>query len=224
MDTANKELRIKAAVNKFLSKVPNDSVMFGQRFAIIGFTGSGKTTYSKALSKITRSPHIELDRVYWRDGWSRPSADEFLKEIQAAVKGMNGAGCIFDGNHSECREYVWSQCDTIIWLDYPKKTILCRFLKRFFINWITRKKLWGTNNRESIWIGIFGRRGIFKRLTEDYNDNRDEVFGNLKRYTFRQSKKTKDAVKVIRFTNPDRAEEWLNYLELVHVLSESRVK
>lgn len=219
-----KELKIEAAVNKFLSKVPSDSAMFGQRFAIIGFTGSGKTTYSKALSKVTRSPHVELDRVYWKDGWSRPSDKEFLEQIQAAVKGMNGAGWIIDGNHAECRQYVWSQCDTIIWLDYPKKVILGRFLKRFVINWLFRKKLWGTNNRESIWRGIFSNKGIFKRLAEDYTDNRDEIFGNLKKYTFRQSKKTKEAVKVIRFTKPERAEEWLNYLELVHILSENRVK
>lgn len=222
MDEQNKAKRVEVAVNRFLSKVPNDSVMFGQRFAIIGFTGSGKTTYSKALSKVTRSPHIELDRIYWNDGWSRPSDKDFLDKVQAAVIGMNGAGWILDGNHSECREYVWSHCDTIIWLDYPKKVILGRFLKRFFINWVTRKKLWGTNNRESIFRGVFGNRGIFKRLAEDYGDNREEIFSNLKKYTFRQSKKTKEAVKVIRFTNPDRAEEWLNYLELVHVLSENR--
>lgn len=209
---------IEAAVEKFLSKVPKDSTMFGQRFAVIGFTGSGKTTYSHELSRVTRSPHIELDRVYWRDGWSRPSDVQFLEDVEAAVRGMNGAGWIIDGNHGECREYVWSQCDTIIWLDYPKKIILSRFMKRFWSNWVRRKKLWGTNNRESIRRGIFGKRGILKRLAEDYEDNRNEIFYNLKKYTFRQSKKTKDAVKVIRFTKPERADEWLNYLELVHSL------
>lgn len=213
----NREVEI--AVDKFLDKVPRDSTMFGQRFALIGFTGSGKTTYSHALSHVTRSPHVELDRVYWGDGWVRPSDAEFVKKVQAAVKGMNGAGWIIDGNHSECREYVWSQCDTIIWLDYPKKIILSRFMKRFWKNWFLRKKLWGTNNRESIRRGIFGKKGILHRLAEDYDANRDEIFYNLKKYTFRTSAKTKDAVKVIRFTKPERAEEWLNYLELIHILS-----
>ena len=209
---------VELAVSKFLDRVPKDSTMFGQRFAVIGFTGSGKTTYSHELSRVTRSPHIELDRVYWKDKWQRPDDAQFLKDVEAAVRGMNGAGWIIDGNHAECREYVWSQCDTIIWLDYPKKIILSRFLKRFSKNWITRKKLWGTNNRESFRRGIFGRKGIIKRLVEDYEDNRNEIFHNLKKYTFRQSKKTKDAVKVIRFTKPERADEWLNYLELVHTL------
>lgn len=217
MDKRQKELEV--AVQKFLERVPKDNVMFGQRFAVIGFTGSGKTTYSHELSRVTRAPHIELDRVYWRDKWQRPSDDEFIADVEASVRAMNGSGWIIDGNHSECREYVWSQCDTIIWLDYPKKIIMKRFMKRFFSNWIRRKKLWGTNNRESIRRGIFGRKGIIKRLAEDYESNRDEIFYNLKKYTFRASKKTKDAVKVIRFTKPERADEWLNYLELIHVLS-----
>jgi adenylate kinase family enzyme len=41
----------------------------GRRIMVIGSPGSGKSTFSRKLSEITRIPLIHLDKEFWNDGW-----------------------------------------------------------------------------------------------------------------------------------------------------------
>ncbi len=41
----------------------------GQRIAIVGTTGSGKTTLAQQLSQRINVPHIELDALHWEPNW-----------------------------------------------------------------------------------------------------------------------------------------------------------
>lgn len=194
--------------------------MFGSKFAVIGFTGSGKTTFSRALSEVVDSPHIELDRIYWKANWERPSHDEFVHNLSKSITGVEPSfGWIADGSHEESREYIWTRCDVIIWLDYSKKIILSRYIKRFLSNYFTSRTLWGLN-KESFYRSFLNKNtSIVKKLLEDYADTRALIFEDLKQYTFRKRKNGKDEVKIIRFTSPERAEEWLNYHRLTHQLT-----
>ena len=45
----------------------------GRRVLVIGMAGSGKSTFSRALSAKTGLPVIHLDLYQWKPGWVRPS-------------------------------------------------------------------------------------------------------------------------------------------------------
>jgi adenylate kinase family enzyme len=64
---------------------------------VIGPTGSGKTTFARALAEKLGVAHIELDALFWNPGWVESSADE----LRARVEPLLAAdGWVVDGNYS----------------------------------------------------------------------------------------------------------------------------
>jgi adenylate kinase family enzyme len=36
---------------------------------VVGSTGSGKTTFARALAEKLGVPHVEIDALFWQRGW-----------------------------------------------------------------------------------------------------------------------------------------------------------
>ena len=72
------------------------SQAIGPRVLVIGMAGSGKSTFSLALSAETGLPVIHLDLHYWKPGWVKPS-DEEWREMQRCL--LAGEAWIADGNY-----------------------------------------------------------------------------------------------------------------------------
>ncbi|WP_342359914.1 adenylate kinase [Terrarubrum flagellatum] len=66
------------------------------RIVIIGNSGGGKSTLARKLSAGCDLPHVEIDRLLWREDWSQTPADVYEREHAAAVAGdrwiMDGWG------------------------------------------------------------------------------------------------------------------------------------
>jgi len=88
-------------------------VNFGQRVAVIGTTGSGKTTLARHIAKRRGIPHIELDALHWEANWTETPLTVFRARVSEAVA---PPAWITDGNYSKVRDIVWGRADTIIWL------------------------------------------------------------------------------------------------------------
>lgn len=88
----------------------------GRRVLVIGIAGSGKSTFSRALSQETGLPVIHLDVHYWQPGWVKPSEDVW-RETQRRLLG--GDAWIADGNDLETLELRLERADTIVLLDTP---------------------------------------------------------------------------------------------------------
>ncbi len=88
----------------------------GHRVLIIGTAGSGKSTFSRALSARTGLPLIHLDVHYWKPGWVKPSEDEW-RETQRSL--LSGDAWIADGNDLETLELRLERADTVVLLDTP---------------------------------------------------------------------------------------------------------
>lgn len=98
-----------------------------RRVVVVGSGGSGKSTFSTELGRITGLPVIHLDREYWRPGWEETPKDEWNARVAELLAGESW---IMDGNFGGTREMRMRAADTIIFLDLPRRVCLYRILKR----------------------------------------------------------------------------------------------
>ena len=91
-----------------------------KKVVVIGCPGSGKSTFSKELHKITGLPLFHLDRMFWNEDKTTVSRPVFLERLSRVLKGDEW---ILDGNYAATMERRIQECDTVIFLDYP--TELC---------------------------------------------------------------------------------------------------
>jgi adenylate kinase family enzyme len=58
------------------------------RVAVIGTSGSGKSTFAGRLAASINAPHIELDAINWQAGWrglAKEDPAEFRRRVMAAI-------------------------------------------------------------------------------------------------------------------------------------------
>ena len=116
-----------------------------QRIAVIGTTGSGKTTLARAVAVQLDTPHVELDALHWGPNWTSPAHLELRARVGAA---LNSERWVVDGNYSKVRDIIWARADTIVWLDYSLPLTLWRLTRRTLRRLAKREVLWN-GNRES---------------------------------------------------------------------------
>jgi len=97
------------------------------RIAVIGTSCSGKSTLARNLGKKLNIHYIEQDRLFWQPGWIQTDKEEFRKKLLLELKRDSWTIC---GNHSTCREEVFSRATHVIWLNYSFPVIFYRALKR----------------------------------------------------------------------------------------------
>lgn len=128
----------------------------GRRIAVVGTTGTGKTTFAARLARRHGCPHIELDALHWEAGWTPADREALRTRVDAATR---AAAWVTDGNYSSVRDLVWPRADTLIWLDYPLLFTLVRLIARTLRRAISRQELWN-GNRESMRSAFLSRDSI----------------------------------------------------------------
>jgi adenylate kinase family enzyme len=116
-----------------------------RRVAIVGNSGSGKTSTGRALSTRLGVPHLELDSVQHLPGWQPRPTDEFRAVVAEQVA---AEGWVVDGNYSKARDLIWGAADTIIWLDLPRRTVMRQVSTRTLRRMATREELWNGNREQ----------------------------------------------------------------------------
>lgn len=87
-----------------------------KRIIVIGCPGSGKSTLSRKLHKITGIPLFHLDMMYWNADRTIVDTAVFHQRILDIMKKSKW---IMDGNYGSTLELRLKECDTVIFLDYP---------------------------------------------------------------------------------------------------------
>jgi adenylate kinase family enzyme len=106
-----------------------------RRVVILGCSGSGKSTFARAMGERLGLPVVHLDALFWRPGWVEPDKDEFRAKVAAAVE---GDAWITDGNYvGRTFELRLPRADAVIFLDQPRWLCLWRIFKR---SWTDRRK------------------------------------------------------------------------------------
>ena len=92
-----------------------------KRIIVIGCPGSGKSTFSRALSARTGTPLYHLDMMYWNEDKTTVDRSVFLERL---AKVMEKDEWIIDGNYASTMEERMLMCDTVFFLDYPLEVCL----------------------------------------------------------------------------------------------------
>lgn len=97
------------------------------RVMIIGCCGSGKSTLSKKLQKLTGLPLFHLDQYYWKENWTETPKDQWEPIVEFLASNDEW---IIDGNYGGTWKCRFDRADTVIYLDYNTIKCLYRVTKR----------------------------------------------------------------------------------------------
>ena len=136
---------------------------------IIGCPGSGKSTFSRALHKLTDLPLFHLDLLNWNSDKTTVSKEVFLERLQNVLVLDKW---IIDGNYGSTIELRLKECDTVFFLDYPVE--IC-------IDGIKQRK--GKERSDIPWIETENDEE-FMEFIRNYNiQSRPKVLSLLEKYS-----------------------------------------
>ena len=154
---------------------------------MIGCPGSGKSTFSKSLHKITGIPLFHLDMLFWNEDKTTVEKPVFLDRL---LKTLENSEWIIDGNYASTMELRMQKCDTVIFLDYSSDVCLSGIKERK-----------GKERSDMPWVEDEEEDPEFIAFIKSYNSqNRPQVMELLKRYSHKD---------IYIFTNRNQAEEFL---------------
>jgi adenylate kinase family enzyme len=123
---------------------------FVRRVSMVGVSGSGKSTLGRDLAARLAVPYVELDAIFHQENWTPLPEEQFRRRVSAIA---SGDGWVIDGNYSAVLRQVWERADTVVWLDPPRRSVMCRIIWRTIRRAAGRVELWN-GNRER-WRNLF---------------------------------------------------------------------
>lgn len=174
-----------------------------RRISVIGSsTGVGKTTFGRRLAERLSLQFVELDALFWGPRWTQASTEAFRADVAAALA---GEGWVVDGNYTgRLGQLIWSQADTVVWLDLPFLVALWRTLVRTLRRVRTREELW-SGNRESVRNAFLSRDSLIFYAIRTYRRRR-------RLFEERLASPNAAHLTVHRFRSDAEAERWLDPL------------
>ena len=156
-----------------------------KRVIIIGCGGSGKSTLSRVLSEKTNLPVVHLDKLFWKEGWVNISREEFDNLLNEELKREEW---IIDGNYDRTLKERLKKSDTVIYLDYPRRTCLLGVVKRVLSNYgkVRPDMAEGCPEKFDLdfikWIWNFNKehRDKFYKILKEEKDKQIYIFRNRK--------------------------------------------
>ena len=161
-----------------------------KRIIVIGSPGSGKSTFSRELNRITNIPLYYLDMLFWREDKSHVDREELIKKTKEVFREDSW---IIDGNYGATLKLRLDECDTVFFLDYPLEVCLSGIKERK-----------GKKREDMPWIEPLEDDNEFIDYVKDFAKNQvPEIKETLKDY------KDKD---IIVFTSREEGDEYLERL------------
>jgi adenylate kinase family enzyme len=169
-----------------------------RRINVVGTSAAGKTTFARLLSERLGVPHVELDALHWEKDWTEAPDDVMRQRVEEAIAGEEW---VVDGNYSAVRDQVWARAETVVWLDFPLRTVLRRYATRTRRRIRTQEELWpGTGNPETLSKHLLQRDGLLWWILSTYRRRRRDYPLLLAAHPW---------LTAIRLRSPDEADRWL---------------
>jgi len=168
------------------------------KIAVVGTSGSGKTTVARALARRLGLPHVELDALFHGPGWTTTPVEEFRRRVASATE---TDGWVVDGNYeSSLGDLVLERADTVVWLDVPLRVALTRVTRRTIRRIRPNEELWN-RNRESWRGGFFGWESMFVWTIRSHIRRRRDLPRRLARHP---------NLRVVELRSARAVERWLS--------------
>jgi adenylate kinase family enzyme len=172
----------------------------GRRINVKGTSGTGKTTFSRALAERLGLAYIELDALFHGPGWSQPTDEEFQARVRGAMDAAPD-GWVIDGNYEgSLGGTVVCEADTIVWLDLPLRLALRRLFARTSSRIRNDVELWN-GNRETWRNALLGWNSLFVWTVRSH-------FLRRRRWARRYA----DDPRLVRLASTAEAVRWLERL------------
>ena len=169
-----------------------------RRINVVGTSASGKTTFARVLSERLGLPHIELDALHWQKDWTEAPTEVFRQRVERAIAGERW---VVDGNYSAVRDLLWQRADAVVWLDFPLRTVLRRYVARTRRRIRTQEELWpGTGNRETLSKHLLQRDGLLWWILSTYRRRRRDYPRLLQAHP---------GLTAVRLRSASEADRWL---------------
>jgi len=165
----------------------------GKRIIVIGISASGKSTFSRKLSKKLKLPLTLMDEIMWEPEWNYIGDEAILNKLKKIS--LDDQWIIEGYISKEAKGFLFERANKIIYLDYHPFVGAFRYIRRW---WKHRKKprpeLKGSPETFSFeFLKLVWTKGEASSL----NKFVEEV---------------KPTSKVIRFTNPREAEDFIQQI------------
>ena len=171
------------------------------RISIVGNSGSGKTRLARKVAKRLGVPHLELDAVFHQTGWTELDLPTFQQRVREFAAQDSW---VIDGNYrSRLGTAVWDRAEVVVWLDYPRRLVMARVVRRTAGRILTRKELWN-GNRESLRTALSWdpETSIIRWAWTQHRPYREGFEASLSELAGRN-------VEVVRIRRPVQADMWL---------------
>jgi adenylate kinase family enzyme len=168
-----------------------------KRIAIVGTSGSGKTTFAANLARALGVRHIELDQMRWNPDWALKPVEEFVGLVETAIR---DDAWVVDGNYSRLRPVIWQRADTLVWLDYRFHVVLGRLLRRTMRRVVLGEECCN-GNRERL-SNALSKDSIILWMLQTYGRRRRE-------YPQLMADPQYAHLQKLRFATPKEAAAWL---------------
>jgi len=169
---------------------------------VVGTSGSGKSTFSKKLSRKINHSYIEMDELHWKSNWVESTNKDFFEKLK---KKLSSENWILDGNYFKAQDIKWEKINQVIFLDLPLWLVLFRVIRRSISRAIKREKLWH-GNKESLLRLFFSKESMIVHTVRTFQKNKYR-FNELSR-----SKKYK-YIEFIKLKSQKEVDEFLsNYI------------
>lgn len=162
-----------------------------KKIIVIGCPGSGKSTFSRALEKVSGIPLFHLDLLYWNADRTIVEESIFHQRMFEIIKKDEW---IIDGNYGSTMELRLQECDTVFFLDYPLEVCL---------NGIKERK--GKFRPDMPWQENENEEDIeFNNFVKNFNiQNKPNIIDLLKKYFYKE---------IHIFKNRNDADEFISSL------------